>query len=246
MSQDEGRVALVTGASRNIGRAIAEELAGQGIDIIVHVGRDQAAGKETAAAVRRRGRQATLVEGDLADPAEPGRLIAEAAAIHGRLDILVNNAAIRPEAALAEIDYAEWRRVMAILLDAPFLLSQAAQPWLAASPMASIVNIGGLTAHTGAPHRAHVVSAKAGLVGLTRALAHELSPKGITVNCVAPGLIDTMRSGQAPAHHETRRNLVGRCGRAEDVAAAVAWLCAPASRYVTGQVLHVNGGTYLQ
>ncbi|HET8745096.1 MAG TPA: SDR family oxidoreductase, partial [Ramlibacter sp.] len=109
----------------------------------------------------------------------------------------------------------------------------------------SIVNIGGLSAHTGASRRAHVISAKAGLVGLTRALATELSPQGITVNCVAPGLIDTTRSGSAPHHRTAHRTLVGRAGRAEEVAEAVCWLAGPKARYVTGQVIHVNGGAYL-
>lgn len=245
MNMQQGRVALVTGASRNIGRAIAEALADAGTDIIVHVGRDRAAGEETVAAVQAKGRGASLVEGDLADPAVPRRVVAEAAAFRGRLDILVNNAAVRPEAGLSDLVYADWRRVMAIALDAPFLLAQAAQPWLEASPMAAIVNIGGLTGHTGAAGRAHVVTAKAGLAGLTKALAHELSPAGITVNCVAPGLIETVRSENAPAHHGLRRTLLGRSGRAEEVAAAVAWLCDPASRYVTGQVVHVNGGAFL-
>ncbi|MDB6455086.1 SDR family NAD(P)-dependent oxidoreductase [Falsirhodobacter sp. 20TX0035] len=241
----EERVALVTGASRNIGRAIALALADAGSDIIVHVGRDRAAGEVTADAVRAKGRAARVVEGDLADPAVPGRLVAEAAAFRGRLDILISNAAIRPEAELADLAYADWRRVMAIALDAPFLLAQAAQPWLEESPMAAIVNIGGLTGHTGAAGRAHVITAKAGLAGLTKALAHELSPRGITVNCVAPGLIETARSGAAPAHHGARHTLIGRSGRVEEVAAAVVWLCDPASRYVTGQVMHVNGGAYL-
>ena len=243
-----GRVALVTGASRNIGRAIAVALASRGADIVVHVGRDRAAGEETVAAVLKEGREAKLVAGDLADPETAARVVGEAATAFGRLDIVVNNAAIRPEAPFGEISFADWRQVMGVALDAVFLVSQAALPHLAKSDQAAIVNLGGLTGHTGAAHRAHVVTAKAGVVGLTKAMAHELSPQGITVNCVSPGLIETARvatEGKAPKHHDSRTNLVGRRGRPEDVAEAVAYLCGPAGRYVTGETLHVNGGAYL-
>lgn len=246
MTQDlTGRVALVTGAARNIGRAIAVALAARGADIAVHAGRDAAAGAETAAAVREAGRRATVVAGDIADPATARRVVAEAAGALGRLDIVVNNAASRPEAPIAEIAYEDWRRVMGICLDAVFLVCQAALPHLQASDAAAIVNIGGLTGHTGAAHRAHVIAAKAGVVGLTKALAHELTPLGITVNCVAPGLIETARTGKGPAHHDTRSNLSGRRGRPEEVADAVAFLCGPGARYITGETLHVNGGAYL-
>ncbi len=240
-----GRAALVTGASRNIGRAIATALAARGADVAVHVGHDRAAGEETAAAVRAAGRRAVVVEGDLADPAVPGRTVRDAAGALGRLDILVNNAAIRPEAAFEDLALEDWRRVFTICLDAAFLATQAALPHLAASDSAAVVNIGGLTGHTGAAHRAHVIAAKAGLVGLTKALAHEFGGRGITVNCVAPGLIETARAGEAPKHHGSRSNLVGRRGTPEEVAEAVAFLCSPAARYVTGETLHVNGGAYL-
>ena len=111
-----------------------------------------------------------------------------------------------------------------------------------------IVNIGGMTGHTGAAHRVHVVTAKAGLVGLSKGLAHELSPRGITVNCVVPGLIDTVRIGNpglAPHHHNKSINLVGRKGRPDEIAEAVSFLCGGNSRYITGETLHVNGGAYL-
>jgi 3-oxoacyl-[acyl-carrier protein] reductase len=241
----EGRAALVTGASRNIGRAIAVALARRGADVAVHVGSDVAAGEETARRVREAGRSAVVLDGDLGDPATARRIVAEAAAGLGRLDIVVNNAAIRPETPFAALAYEDWRRVMAIALDAVYLVSQAALPHLVSSDAAAIVNLGGLTGHTGAAHRAHVIAAKAGVVGLTKALAHELSPMGITVNVVAPGLIETVRPGKPPGHHDSRNNLVGRRGRPEEVADAVAFLAGPAARYITGETLHVNGGAYL-
>jgi 3-oxoacyl-[acyl-carrier protein] reductase len=250
MNHDDlkGRVALVTGASRNIGRAIAVALAERGADIVVHVARDEAAGAETVAAVEALGRRAALLAGDLSQPETAMRVVSDGIAALGRLDIVVNNAAIRPEASFGDISFAEWRQVMGVTLDAVFLVSQAALPHLEASDHAAIVNLGGLTGHTGASNRAHVITAKGGVVSLTKAMAHELSPKGITVNCVAPGLIETQRvanAGAAPQHHDTRKTLVGRRGTPEDVAEAVAYLAGRSGRYVTGQTLHVNGGTYL-
>lgn len=243
-----GRAALVTGASRNIGRAIAVALASRGADVVVHVARDMKAGAETLAAAEAAGGRASLLSGDLSAPETARRVVGEAAALFGRLDIVVNNAAIRPEASFADISFEEWRQVMGVALDAVFLVSQAALPHLEKSDQAAIVNLGGLTGHTGAANRAHVITAKAGVVGLTKAMAHELSPKGITVNCVAPGLIETVRisnEGAAPKHHDTRKTLVGRRGTPEDVAEAVAYLAGRAGRYITGETLHVNGGTYL-
>jgi len=241
----DGRAALITGASRNIGRAIAVALGEAGAAVLVHAGRDRAAAEETAEAVRQAGGEAALATGDLADPELPRQLVEAALAAFGRLDILVANAAIRPEAPVESISYEDWRRVMAVCLDSTFLLVQAALPALKASEQAAIVTIGGLTGHSGATHRAHVIAAKAGIAGLTKALAHDLAPAGITVNCVAPGLIETARAGAAPQHHGSRSNPLGRRGRPEEVAAAVRMLCGPEARYITGQTLHVNGGALM-
>jgi len=241
----DGRAALITGASRNIGRAIAVALGEAGAAVLVHAGRDRAAAEETAEAVRQAGGEAALATGDLANPELPRQLVEAALAAFGRLDILVANAAIRPEAPVESISYEDWRRVMAVCLDSTFLLVQAALPALKASEQAAIVTIGGLTGHSGATHRAHVIAAKAGIAGLTKALAHDLAPAGITVNCVAPGLIETARAGAAPQHHGSRSNPLGRRGRPEEVAAAVRMLCGPEARYITGQTLHVNGGALM-
>jgi len=243
----EDRVVLVTGASRNIGRAIAVAMAQHGADVVVHVAQDKRSGEETAAAVRAAGRRAVVVSGDLSSPEGAARAVQEASAVFGRLDFVVNNAAVRPEAPFASLTYDEWRRVLGVCLDSVFLVSQAALPYLKQSDHAAIVNIGGLTGHTGAAHRAHVVTAKAGLIGLTKAMAHELAPD-ITVNIVSPGLIQTERLGETakrPHHHATRTNLAGRRGLPKEVAGAVAYLCGPLARYITGQTIHVNGGAHL-
>ena len=136
---------------------------------------------------------------------------------------------------------------MGVCLDSVFLTTRAALVHLQASPQASIINIGGLTGHTGAANRSHVITAKAGIAGFTRALAHELSPQGITVNCVVPGLIETIRDEKTgvPYHHTTRTNLLGRRGRPEEVADTVVFLSGPTARYITGQAIHVNGGAFL-
>lgn len=245
----KGRVALVTGASRNIGRAIALELAGAGASVVVVTKSDAAAARNVVAEIEALGGRAVTVVADIADLEAIKRMVAEAIAAFGHLDIVVNNAGVRPESKIEDMTYAEWRQVFSVVLDAPFFTIQAALPHLAKSDAAAIVNIGGLTAYTGAAHRAHVVSAKAGLDGLTKALALELAPKGITVNLVSPGLIDTVRGGHstlAPDHHKKHASLVlGRRGRPEEVAAMIRHLVGPNGRYLTGQTIHVNGGAYL-
>jgi len=144
------------------------------------------------------------------------------------------------------MSYAEWREVMNVILDGTFRCVHACLPALKRSG-GSIVNIGGMSAHIGSKDRAHVITAKAALVGFSRALAHDLAADKITANCVVPGAIDTTRpaSSQNPAHHLTHGTITGERGKAEDVAAMVRYLCGPGGRYVTGQTIHVSGGAYL-
>ena len=166
----------------------------------------------------------------------------------GKLAVMVNNAAIRRESSFDELDWAQWRAVLGVILDGAYLCAHAATPWLRKSPAGAIVNIGGMSAHGGSAGRAHVLAAKMGLVGLTRALAYDLSDDGVTANCVVPGLIDTARGKSAqgtPAHHATHTTLLGRRGTTQEVADLVAFLCGPKARYLTGQTMHANGGAYL-
>ncbi len=242
----EGRVALVTGAARNIGRSIALELAAAGAKVVVNARSSQSDIEAVAAEIGENG-MAHLA--DVTDRSAVDAMIAATLKRFGRLDILVNNAAVRGEKPFETLDFETWRSVLAICLDGAFHCAQSALPALKASGSGCIVNIGGLTAHTGAIDRAHVVTAKAGLVGLTRALAHDLAPYSITVNNVSPGMMDTVRGASAghqqPKHHATRQPLVGRRGVPSEIGAAVRWLVGPGGRFVTGQVIHLNGGTYL-
>jgi 3-oxoacyl-[acyl-carrier protein] reductase len=242
----KSRVALVTGAGRNIGRSIALALADAGAQVAVNVRANQQEGQAVVDDILDRGGDALLVLADVTQRAQVDAMIAAITQRFGRLDIVVNNAAIRLEAPFDELRYADWQAAYAVCVDGAFHCTQSALPHLRSSGAGSVINIGGMTAHTGATRRAHVVSAKAALGGLTRALAHELADSAITVNCVSPGLIDTVRqaSGQ-PAHRAHHQALLGRRGRVDEVASAVVWLAGPGARFMTGQTLHVNGGAHL-
>jgi 3-oxoacyl-[acyl-carrier protein] reductase len=245
----KGKVALVTGAGRNIGRAIALALADAGAKVAVNVRVSRDEGQAVVDEIAARGGDALLVAADVTQRADVDAMIAAIAERFGRLDIVVNNAAIRHEAAFADLPYADWRAAQAVSVDGAFHCTQAALPLLRDSSAGSVINIGGLTAHTGASKRAHVVTAKAALGGLTRALAHELAEFGITVNCVSPGAMDTVRKSSSataqPAHHASHKTLLGRLGHPDEIASAVVWLAGPGGRFTTGQTLHINGGAYL-
>jgi len=243
----KGKVAIVTGAGRNIGRMIALALAAGGAAVVVNARSNRTEVESVVAEIEKRGGRALAAIADVTDPGAVEAMVAAAAKQFGGVDILVNNAAVRKETSLETMTAVEWREILSVILDGAFNCAKSCLPHLKKSGAGAIINIGGLSGHTGAKHRAHVITAKAGIIGLTRALAHDLAADRVTVNCVAPGLIDTARKPGTPEpqHHQTRNMLAGRLGANEDVAAAVRFLAGPGARYITGQTLHVNGGAYL-
>ncbi len=233
MTQElSGRVAIVTGAGRNIGRAIALALGEAGAAIVVNARSNLKEAEAVADEIERAGGKAFATTADVVDADAVATMVTSTASRFGRIDILVNNAAVRAEQPLETMTLADWRAVTGVILDGAFNCVKACLPHLKRS---------------GAAHRAHVVAAKAGLVGFTRALAHELAPDKIRVNTVTPGLMATPRPpGQpVPQHHSLVRSLVGRRGEPSDIAAAVRFLCGPGASFITGQNIQVNGGTFL-
>ncbi|NQU72499.1 MAG: SDR family oxidoreductase [Rhodospirillales bacterium] len=240
-----GAVAIVTGSAQNIGRAIALSLAAAGAGIVVNARTSKDAAQGVADEINEAGGKAIVHMADVSNPDQVDSLINAAIENFGRLDILVNNVALRMAAPITETSYEDWRNVISNTLDSAFLCSRAAVPHLAVHGQGAIVNIGGVSGHAGVANRSAVAAAKAGLAGMTGSLGIELAPLGITVNCVSPGYIDTHRDGHVPVHFQQKPVPVGRKGGVNEVAAMVRFLCGPDGRYVTGQTIHVAGGWHI-
>ncbi len=242
-----GKVALITGASRRIGRATALKLAECGADLVVHAKSSRAEAEAVATEIRGRGRRALVHLADVTDESAVADMMKDIERTFGRLDILVNNASVRRHAPFVSMTLGEWHEILAVVLDGAFLCSRAAVPFLVAAGGGAIVNIGGVSGHIGAVERAHVSTAKAGLVGLTKALAVEFAPANIRVNCVVPGKIGGQRSATSGEGITAANNqpLLGRMGDIEEAAAMIVAMCLPMSGFMTGQTIHVNGGMYL-
>src|SRR5882757_10445091 len=230
MSQPlQGKVALVSGAGKNIGRAIALALARDGASIVVNGRADKAAVDGVVREIEAAGGKAMAAMGDVADPAVPPRLAAEAAARFGGVDILVSNAGLRRQTSFLDMKFEEWREILSVALDGAFLLGKAFIPQMVAKKQGgAFVAMSGISTHVGTPNRAHVSASKAGLEGLMRALAVELAPHRITCNALSPGAIDTARGPAAgPRPVENRPIPLKRFGTVDEIAAMVRLLVGP-------------------
>jgi NAD(P)-dependent dehydrogenase (short-subunit alcohol dehydrogenase family) len=246
----DGKVALVTGSGRNIGRSIAESFAALGAKVVINGHSDVPAIEAVAAAIRDRGGEAVAIAADVGRHAEAERLVAETVAAFGSLDILVSNVGIRRYRSFLDISPEEWDEVIRINLSAAFYLSRHAIPHMQARKSGRIIVISGFDGFWGqVTHRAPNVAAKAGLHGLAKAIAREFGPDGITANTVAPGAIDTVRD-LSQYVHQARDKIVseiplGRFGDIDELAGACVLLAGAAGGFISGQVIHVNGGHYM-
>ena len=242
----QGKVALITGAGKNIGRAIALTLARDGATVLVNGRSDKEAVDQVVREIEAAGGKAQAAMGDVSDPAVAPRLAKEAEALGG-VDLLVSNAGLRRQTSFLDMSFEEWREIMSVALDGAFLLGKALVPQMVAKGKGgAFVAMSGISTHVGTLNRCHVSASKSGLEGLMRALARELAPHRITCNAVSPGAIDTNRAAAAgPRPIQGRPIPLGRLGTVDEIAAMVRLLVGPEGTFITGQTIHVNGGEFL-
>ena len=250
-----GRTALITGASRNIGRAIALAFAAEGADLLLNTRANREELEAVAADCRKAGVRVATALADVGDAAAVEAMVTRGLAELGGIDVLVCNAAIRPHKSLADTSLEEWHHVLGVNLHSAFYLARAVVPGMKERRRGSIIALGGLSSLTGRSNTAAVTTAKTGLLGLVRALAAELGPFGIRANMITPGFIDTERRyaewypefKQAPpsSPDQLKQIPLGRLGRPEDIAEACVFLASDASAYVTGDTLRVMGGRFI-
>lgn len=241
----QAQAALVTGASRGIGAAIAQELAQRGFKVVGTATTDEGAARITAALAQAGGRGAKL---DVNDGAAAEALVDAVVKEHGGLHVLVNNAGITRDTLAMRMKDEDWDAVTDTNLKAVFRMSRAVMRTMMKQRYGRIISITSVVGASGNPGQANYAAAKAGVAGMTRALARELGSRGITVNCVAPGFIETDMTASLP--EEQQKALLGQIplghlGKPGDIADAVAWLASPRTGYVTGQEIHVNGGMFM-
>lgn len=247
----EGTIALVTGGSGGLGAAACRALAAEGTAVVVHYSGAREAAEQVVAEIVAAGGRATAAQADVSDPADVERLMRAVVAFAGeeRLDILYNNAGIFPTAAFEELTLEQWTRVLDVNLTGPFLCARAALPLLRASGRGRIINISSNTVFRGAPRTTAYISSKAGVIGLTRALAKELGDDGITVNCVVPSLVPTDSAVETfgPAFEMVKAaQAIHRLQTPEELADLVVFLASTRAGFVTGQTISVDGGLVLR
>jgi 3-oxoacyl-[acyl-carrier protein] reductase len=242
-----GKVAIVTGAGKNIGKSIAEMLVAHGAAVVVNGRGDRPIVEETAKELRVAGGQAMPYLADVSKPDAVAAMIEAAVKEFGGVDIAVNNAGLRRQTPFLQMNLEEWHEILAVALDGAFILTKATVPEMIKRGGGTIIGLSGVSHHAGSRGRVHVNASKAGLEGFIRGLAMELAPHNITANCIAPGSIDTVRGPSAGGPHGRgmeREIPLGRQGRPEEIAGMVGFLCGPEGRYITGQTIHVNGGLF--
>ena len=240
------RTALITGSGQNIGRAVACALAADGFNIVVNGLNKRVPCEETAEAARAHGVEAIVAMGDVGTSEGCARIAGTGISRFGGIDVLVHNAAIRPSSPFLEMDEAEWRRVLDVNLGGAFWLARACLPGMVKAGWGRIINFAGMNAIQGYNGRAHVSVSKHGAWGLTKSLAKEFGPKGITVNIVSPGPIRSEHDDPAMTAHirgQVSRIPTGRLGEPDEVAAAVSLLASDKGGFINGQMIQVNGGT---
>ena len=246
MEKNKDKVAIVTGAAKNIGRATCESLSKLGFNVLVHANSDKDGALETLNIVKKNGVDANIMIGDLTIEETSKQLVNEASNL-GEVSILVNNASQREFNKFNDMTFDQWRFVMSINIDTLFHTCKAVIPEMKKNNWGRIVNLGGLSAHISAIGRAHVITSKSAVIGFSRALAMEYAESGITINTVVPGLIDTVRgasAGRSLVHPSHSNPPIGRKGYPVEVATMISNLCGPNSDFITGQTIHVNGGSY--
>ena len=237
-----GKVALVTGGARNIGRAISLEFARAGAAVAVNTRSSSSDGESLLEEIRAAGGEAELYLADIAQADAVKKMAREALDRFGRIDYLVLNASVRTERPFLELSIDEWRTPLAITLDGAFHLAQACIPSMIENGGGAIVTLGGTQSLSGAARRVHGSVAKHGLVGFTRGIAREFADRGVRANCIAPGQMDTTVAGNRSARPPVDNIPLKRKGNPEEIATVVRFLCGPASSYLTGQTIYVNGG----
>jgi 3-oxoacyl-[acyl-carrier protein] reductase len=243
-----GQVAIVTGASRGIGAAIARDLAAAGAHVVVGCHAQRALAESVVADIVTRGGSAEAVAFDVAVAAEVDTAIRDVVARLGKVDILVNNAGVSADALIVRISDEQWQHVLDVNLKGVFNCTKSVARPMMRARTGRIINLSSVVGVTGNAGQAAYAAAKAGIIGFTKSTARELASRGITANVVAPGFIETDMTEALDANaRQTYQALIplGRLGRAEDVAAAVAFLAGPGGNYITGQVIHINGGMYV-
>ena len=238
------RIALVTGASRGIGRAIAVALAGGGSHVVVNFRTNEADAQATLALVQTAGGTGELCQFDVADTMASEAAIERLIAAHRRIDVLVNNAGIRQDALLVFMQPEQWANVIATNLNGFYNLTKPVVKQMALQHWGRVVSVASTAGQTGVEGQANYAAAKAGVIGASKALAREVAKRGVTVNVLAPGFIETDMTTDVPREQMIAKIPAGRFGKPEEVAAAAAFLCSDAAAYITGAVLNINGGVY--